>query len=119
MPLLPDVTMLLQDRDLGAQTFQVTRRTGSWQGGRLTMPNTGNKLTITGIIQPPTAEQLMFFPEGERREGSIVIYTKAKLFLTEGADVADEVLWRGEKYKVIRVDRWDDYGYNVAYAEKR
>ncbi len=83
------------------------------------MPSGGTTLRFTGIIQSPSPEQLDFLPEGERRNGTIVIYTKERLYLTEGHSVSDEVLWRGEKYKVIHVDRWDDYGYNVAYAEKR
>ena len=118
MALMPDVTELLFDPDLGAQEFVVTRRTGKWVGGRLTV-DTEETLIAIGIIQPPSAEQLAFFPEGERRKGQIVIYTTTTLHLTEGTDIADDIMWNGEQYKLVNVKRWDDYGYVEAYAELR
>lgn len=118
MALMPDVTMLLFDPDLGAQTFEVKRRKGEWIGGRLVMRQQ-ETITATGIIQPPSPEQLAMFPEGERRQGMIAIYTTTILHLSDGKDVSDDVTWRGEQYKVIHIDRWTDYGYCVAYAQKR
>lgn len=118
MALSPDVTHLLLDPDLGAQSFTVLRRTGKWQGGRLEVRNEKTFRAI-GIIQPPSSEELSFFPEGERRRGTIVIYTKTQLHLTDGEDIADSIVWRSESYKIVRVDRWDDYGYCAAYAQKR
>lgn len=118
MSLSPDVTELLVDPDLGAQSFTIRRRTGKWQGGRMEVV-TDETLTAVGIIQPPSSEELQFFPEGERRKGVIAIYTQTLLHLTEGEEIADDVTWHDESYKIIRVDRWDDYGYCVAYAQKR
>lgn len=118
MALSPDVTELLVDPDLGAQEFIVRRRTGKWQGGRMIVAE-DTTFTAIGIVQPPSSEELQFFPEGERRKGMVAIYTQAILHLTEGEDVADDVTWRGDEYKIVRVDRWDDYGYCVAYAQKR
>lgn len=118
MSLSPDVTELLVDPDLGAQSFTVRRRTGEWQGGRMKVVS-DETLSAIGIIQPPSSEELQYFPEGERRKGMVAIYTQTILHLTEGEDIADDVTWQGEAYKIIRVDRWDDYGYCVAYAQKR
>lgn len=118
MALSPDVTALLVDPDLGAQEFTVRRRLGKWHNGRMEIAS-DETLTAIGIIQPPSSEELQFFPEGERRKGMIAIYTQTMLHLSEGGDIADDVTWRGEAYKIIRVDRWADYGYCVAYAQKR
>lgn len=118
MALLPDVTELLFDPDLGAQEFAVKRRTGKWVGGRLAVSNE-TVIAAIGIIQPPSAEQLAFFPEGERRKGQIVIYTTTELHLTEGTNITDDVTWNGEQYKVVNIKRWSDYGYVEAYAELR
>lgn len=118
MSLMPDVTDLLHDPDLGAKEFIVLRRTGEWDGGRFRV-KTSETIEGTGIMVPPSAEQLATFPEGERRKGIVAIYTKTILHLTEGEDIADDVTWMGEQYKVIRVDRWDEYGYCIAYAQKR
>ena len=120
MVLSPDVTELLVDPDLGAQEFTVRRRKGKWQGGRMEVVE-DTTLTPTGIIQPTSAEDLQYFPEGERRKGMITIFTQEKLYLTEDktSDISDDVIWQGEAYKVIKADRWEDYGYTVGYAAKR
>lgn len=118
MALMPDVTSLLLDHDLGAQRFNVKRRTGTWTGGRMIVSDT-QIIQAIGIMQPPSPETLRTFPEGERREGIVAIYTQTLLHLSEGDDIADDVTWLGEQYKVIRVERWDQYGFCVAYAQKR
>lgn len=118
MPLLPDVSMLTEDRDLGAQQFTVKRRTTKWIRGEIKV-DSEKTLNPTGIIQPLQGEDLKILPEGERRKGGISIWTRTMLHLTEGRDASDEVTWQGEQYKVCRVDRWEQYGYCVAYASKR
>lgn len=118
MPLLPDVTMLLGDRDLGAQTFTILRRTGRWERGSFVVDDS-QTLTAVGIIQPASPEDLQLFPEGERRRGTLAIYTQTILHITEDPAISDEITWQGESYKVVRVDRWQEYGYCVAYAQKR
>ena len=116
--LMPDVTSLLLDPDLGAQSVTVKRTTGLWQGGRF-VPQTTTSFQAVGNLQPATPEQLEFFPEGERREGQMVFYTKTTLYLTEGNEVSDVLVWRGEEYKIINLNRWQDWGFNIAYAQKR
>ena len=118
--LMPDVTALLFDPELGAQSVQVTRKSGSWIGGRFVIGENGTTtFNAVGILQPARTEQLEFFPEGERREGQIVFYTTVPLYLTEGDEVSDSLTWRGEGYKIVNVNRWNDYGFNIAYAQKR
>ena len=117
MALMPDITALLVDPELGAQRFSISRRAGRWHEGRFE-PESEEIIEATGNIQPANAEALQFFPEGERRRGAITIRTATLLHLTDGTDIADSVLWRGERYKLIRVDRWDDYGFCVGYASR-
>lgn len=118
MSLSPDITELLVDPELGAQPFTITRRKGKWVEGSNTVDST-ETIKAIGIIQPPSSEEMQYFPEGERRENCIAIYSQTIMHLSSGKDFADSVTWRGEEYKIIRVDRWDDYGYCVAYAQKR
>ena len=118
MFLEPDVTDLVDDPDLGGQSFQIRRRTITWQGGRSSAA-TEEIINTTGNIQPLSSETLQFFPEGERRNGMISIHTRTFMHLSDGKDISDEVTWLGEEYKVIRVDRWVEYGFCVAYAAKR
>lgn len=118
MSLSPDVAFLCSDPDLGAQTFTVKRSKGVWTAGRL-IPGKPKELPCIGIIQSPTPEQLQFFPEGARASETKVIYTQTMLYMTEGEDISDEITWNNHPYKVVRVDRWDEWGYCVAYAARR
>lgn len=122
MALMPEVQFLLSDPDLGAQRFTITRKTGKWQGGRLVIPADGSgtkTINAIGIIVPPSEEQLEFFPEGERRTDRKAIYSKTMMYVSEGKEVSDEVTWRGVPYRVLNVQRWDDYGFCVAFAVKK
>ena len=118
MALLPDVTEILYDPELGAQSFTIKRKQGRWNGGRLIISNE-ETISAVGNIQPAGAEQLQFFPEGERQRGECVIYTTTILHTSEGESVSDDIIWRGDEYKIVRVDRWDEWGFNIAYAAKR
>ena len=118
MSLLPEVAFLCGDHDLGAQQFTVNRKTGTWSAGRF-IPGETQVLTPVGIIQSPTPEQLEFFPEGVRVNETKVIYTTTMLYMTDGEGISDEIIWNGHTYKVVRADRWDDWGYCVAYAARR
>ena len=121
MALMPEVQFLLSDPDLGAQRFTITRKTGKWQGGRLVVdPQTGvETISAIGIVVPPEPEHLSFFPEGEKREDMKAIYSKTMMYVSEGKEVADEINWRGVPYKVVKADRYDDWGFCVAFAVKR
>lgn len=118
MSLLPNVAFLCDDPELGAQEFTVTRKKGKWVAGRF-IPQQPETMTPTGNIQSPTPEQLQFFPEGVRANETKVIYTQTMLYMTEGEDISDEITWNGHQYKVVRADRWEDWGYCVAYVARR
>jgi len=119
MALMPEVQFLLSDPEMGAHRFTVTRKTGKWQGGRLVIGENGSQtLTAIGVIVPPEAEQLEFFPEGDRRKNKRAIYTKTMLHVSEGDEVSDTITWQGDTYRIVNVDRWDDHGFCVAYAVK-
>lgn len=120
MALMPEVQFLLTDPDLGAQPFTVTRKTGSWSGGRLVIdPETGTEtIRAVGVVAPPQPEEMDRFPEGERRKDLKAIYTQTMLHVSDGEAVSDKITWRGDSYKIVRVERWDDWGFCVAYAAK-
>ena len=121
MSRMPEVQFLLSDPEMGAQPFDIIRRTAKWVGGRLIVPN-DNSATQTvpaiGPIVPPKPEQLEFFPEGVRREDEKVIYSQTMMHVTEGEEISDTITWNGDKYKIVRADRWDEWGFCVAYAVK-
>ncbi len=116
--LSPDVAFLCDDPDLGAAPFTVTRRKGEWRGGRFEATDT-QTFQALGIIQSPTPEEQEFFPEGDKKRETKTIYTRTMLHLTEGEDISDDITWHGRPYRVIRVDRWDDWGFCIAYAARK
>ena len=123
MALMPDVTMILTDPELGAQEVTIRRRQGSWKNGRYianTLEN-GETDTFTAIgnLQRASSEQLEVFPEGERKRETKVFYTKTMLYPTEGDKISDELYWHGHPYRIVYVDRWDDWGFCIAYAARR
>ena len=118
IPLSPDVAFLVEDEDLGAQDFKILRRTGKYIKGTFTEISR-ETLTKKGLVIPKDAEQLQFFPEGERKKGMITVYTRAELHMTEGGDVSDEIIWDGHNYRIVLVDPFTDYGFCVGHAARR
>lgn len=120
MALMPEVQFLVTDPDLGAQRFTITRKTGVWQGGRLVVdPETGTEtIEAAGVIVPPQPEEMDRFPEGERRKDLKAVYSQTMMHVSDGEAVSDKITWHGDSYKIIRVERWDDWGFCVAYAAK-
>ena len=121
MSLMPEVQFLLSDPELGAHSFDITRREAKWVGGRLVVPqdnSTTQTIAAIGLIIPPTPEQLEFFPEGVRREDKKAIYSKTMMYVTEGKKISDTITWNSDTYKIIQVERWDEWGFCVAYAVK-
>lgn len=118
IPLSPDVADLVEDEDLGAQDFTILRRTGKHIKGTFT-ETSRETLTKKGLIVPKDAEQLQFFPEGDRKKGMITVYTRADLNMTDGGDVSDEIIWDGANYRIVMVDPFTDYGFCVGHASRR
>lgn len=79
-------------------------------------------LTVPMCVQPvKDADDLNVLPEGQRSAKSMKFYSLQALHcddgdLAAGADNAifDVVQWNGEKYKLLHVRVWADYGYYEA-----
>lgn len=76
---------------------------GEWVEGGIV------EISIMGNIQPAKDHELLMFPESDRSKAWFKIYT-AELLRTqkEGQDGydADELSWKGERYKVMKVQNW-------------
>jgi hypothetical protein len=120
MPI--NVSELMTDLDF-VQSYTLLRSTGAFVSGRW-VENEIQKISRVGIISIMSSRELSFMPEGDRVSAAIVIHDKEKIFLTraedevEGAGISDKILWRGEQYKIFKVDTYADYGYYKAIAEK-
>ena len=116
-----NIAELLQDPDF-TQLIQVSRRsTGFVQTG----PSAGEVTTDTVLrtirmcVQPiKDADDLNVLPEGQRSNKNMKFYASEQLYCDDGDQptgsgqaVFDTVLWSGEKYKLLHVRFWKDYGY--------
>lgn len=84
---------------------------GDWVEG------TTAEFPIEGNIQPVKPHELMMFPESERTRSWWKLYT-AETLRTEKEGVggwdADEFVWKGDRYKVMRVN---DYTNGMGILE--
>lgn len=121
MPTI-NVSELIQDPDF-AQEFTVERKRGSWVQGRFEF--TTQTLKRYGVIIPD-AKVIVQTPEGDTIKGAINVYSLEQINTTvlaknssERDQVSDEVIWRGESYKVMSVDPYVDFGYYHALAIRK
>jgi len=115
-----NISEILYDPDF-SQNFTVYRRSGSWQAGRFIEVDQPI-LTLVGVVMPASSEEIMQFPEGDRVTGMMKFYADQEIFVTHNNDgngnagTSDEIGWRGERYRVVNVVQFGDYGYFVAYG---
>jgi hypothetical protein len=72
------------------------------------------RITIRGVPQTATDEEMMKVDEGRRARGGIRIYTDVELrtVSVDGATQPDIVLWKGERWQVEQIDNWSDIGFH-------
>lgn len=114
-----DISEIVSD-PLFAQSFIVYRKSGTWLRGRFTQ--TEAPINFYGTIEVNNPKDIMQVPEGDRLTGLISIHTEQPIFTTRnngdqsGVGSSDEVVYKGERYKVVNVSDWDDFGYYKAIA---
>lgn len=103
------------------QPFTVYRKSGGeWVNGR--WEQSENPIQLSGVISIAKEKDLQMIPEGDRIGGAIVIHSTQELFITHKdgeAGTSDEILWRNERYKLISVNTYADYGYYKAIGIRK
>ena len=118
--LMPDVTEILDDPELGGGvSFEVIRTQNIRSAGHITQQT--QTLHATGNIQPANKSTQSSTVEDPLSE-SIVIYTTF-IFQTGQNDYSeftgpDEVIYQGIRYRVTSVNNWKDWGFTIANAER-
>lgn len=119
-----NVEEIITDPDF-AQKFTVIRSTGSFIKGLWT-EGTVTEIEMYGTITNPTPNDLQQLPEGDRVVGAMVFHTNSPLYVTRaGAGtrrdpnaISDQIIWRGDYYKLSGVSVYADYGYYRAVGER-
>ena len=105
-------------RRLGNGPLTVIRRSGDWDEGRF-IP-TEETISIRANVQPASVHELEQLPEGDRIKGLLLIVTTERLYITSDKQdeerVSDEIVWHGNRYKIMKVDDWSCHGFYKAYA---
>jgi hypothetical protein len=108
---------------LNAQQIKVYRSEGSFIKGKWTeIPQTPAYIIIKGIVYPSTEKELHQLPEGDRITAAITFLTTVKLYTTHAeispkvSGTSDRLEWNEEKYKIINLLPWKDYGFYASMA---
>ena len=117
---MTELSSILSDPDLGGTTFFVSRKTWRRELGEV-VPESASGQYASGSIQPAASEDLNLVPQEERSQEMIIILSTFHFRLGEKSDTsfttADIVIWKGNKYRVVRVKSWaHPAGYYKAWA---
>lgn len=115
-----NVAEMIVDPDF-AQSYNVVRTVGSWVKGRFVQ--TEQVLSFVGPIIAANQKEINMLPEGDRVAGLMVFYTTAdnpfKISRTDNEEgLSDQPIWRGDRYKLLSVFSYDDYGYQKAIGHR-
>lgn len=101
-----DVSSIINDPDF-VQPFELIRVTVNLANGRATETRSA-PVPLTGIVLPAKLDDINALPEGERRIGSIAVYSLTELKLAsqesnpDGSfDKADEYIYNGDYYHLV------------------
>lgn len=114
---LINVSELITDSDF-SQTFTVIRNPGHWEEGSWVY-GTPVEIQIEGVITVANVSDVNMLPEGDRIKGSMTFHSLEQLYPTRGQNsnytgvesTSDEIIWQGERYKIMQVYPYVDYGY--------
>jgi len=115
-----NVSRLMNDPAFSSH-YTVKRRKGRWVNGRVEL-DAPEFLQYYGPVQPATQKEIDQLPEGDRQNGTMKFFCKPpkKLYITsEGGGkvgASDEIIYRGELYKIFAVKDWTAHGYIRAFA---
>jgi hypothetical protein len=100
-----------------AQSFTIQRSTGAFVLGGWQSATTS--LTAVGIVTVAKERELRQVPEGDRVTGAMLFFSPTILYLSHGggkAAVSDQLVWRGDTYRIAKVWPYVDFGFWKAFA---
>lgn len=86
----------------------IRRVAGSYVNGDWVDGTTSN-VSISANVQPVKPHELLMFPESERSKSWLRIFSDSLVRTQKegaGGHDADEFTWKGERFKVMKVNDW-------------
>ena len=117
-----NIAELISDQDF-AQSYTVTRYTGTYVGGRFV--STPQTLSFLGPVIAANVQDINMVPEGDRVNGLMVFYTTSDnpFLLSRNSEgqlgTSDEPNWRGEAYRVLQCYDYVDFGYQKVIGTRK
>lgn len=102
--------------------FKVYRTTGEWVSGRFVTKTPDTPLLLQGTVTVANSEDLEQVPEGDRVTGMMCFYSQQPIYVTRAEDelsaagISDEIVWSGDRYRIVAVVPWRDFGYYKAFG---
>ena len=118
MPIsLEEVTF---DADLG-QAFTILRTTGKFGAGGWVAQDPPQNIPAFGVIAIASDKDMQMFPEGDRLTGSLIVISNTPMFTSSEnlGIIADQIDWRGNRYKVSSLGRWSDFGFHAVLMVRK
>lgn len=99
-----------------AEKITIKRNSGSYVNGLWVEPDEPVSIKALASVQQATAKQVLLLPEGERSSDTKVFFSNKPLYgSSEKSNTpSDEVLYKGNLYKIITPEDWESYGYTRA-----
>jgi len=98
----------------------VKRKSGGQRVDGVWVPGAETNVKILASPQPADANDLQNLPEGERDKDIFKFISNKPVYTTEDRDgqEADEVIFEGNRYRVISSANWNLFGHSTVLAAK-
>jgi hypothetical protein len=120
LPML-NVSRVLQNPHF-RQTFRVYRSEGEFRlGGWVEIAQSPEYFEMSGVAWPSSAKEIQQVPEGDRIQGMHTFATIDPLYVTHASGIpgtSDQLEWNGERYRLLQILNFNDYGFNVAVGAR-
>lgn len=109
---------------LPTETITIERRSGAYSNGLWVAVPDGSPFDIQASVQQATGRDLQRLPQGQRKEGGLVLFIPSDDATVRIADkaagkLADRFSFRGDLYEIDHVEDWTSEGYQRAIATLR
>jgi hypothetical protein len=104
------------------QSLRIYRSEGHFgQGGWIEDIPSPAYFDVDGGAWPSTAKEIEQVPEADRVQGMHTFASETELFVTHTSGIpgtSDQIEWKSERYKLIQILNFGDYGFHVAVGAR-